>query len=353
MRRDPLAILCVVALGLPAVPAAGAVERAPLEDAGAVRIERLDPRFDRLVPPGTVAERVASGFQWAEGPVWDGATGALLVSDVPNNVIRRWTRAEGLTTWLERSGYSGVTPFTGREPGSNGLAFDAQHRLILCQHGDRRVVRREIDGTFTVLAERYAGRRLNSPNDLVVRPNGEIWFTDPPFGLPATFRDPARELSFQGVYRLSPDGELTAMITDLEAPNGLGFSPDGRTLYVSNAVRRRPGWLAYPVRDDGSLGPGRRFAEAGLELTPGEGACDGLEVDAEGNVWATGPGGVHVFAPDGTRLGRIVTGVKTANLAFGEDGSVLYLAARHDLVRLATGTRGLMPGSARDTQTGR
>ncbi|HEX7878488.1 MAG TPA: SMP-30/gluconolactonase/LRE family protein [Candidatus Eisenbacteria bacterium] len=327
---------------------------AAAEPSGVVTIERLDPGFDRLVPRGTRAERVAGGFAWVEGPVWDAASGALLFSDVPNNVIHRWSEAGGVTTELKASGYSGPVPFSGREPGSNGLAFDSRGRLLICRHGDRRVVRREIDGTLTVLADRYQGRRLNSPNDLIVRPNGDIWFTDPVFGLPGLANDPGKELSFQGVYRLTPDGTLTAMVTDLEGPNGIGFSPDGRTLYVSNSDPRHPGWMAYPVDEDGTVGAGRQFADAAPFMKPGGGACDGLEVDEEGNVWAAGPGGVHVFAPDGRRFGRIVTGVKTGNLAFGGDGSVLYIAAGHDLVRLATGVRGLMAasGPATDTQTG-
>jgi gluconolactonase len=334
--------LVAAALGLAPAGVRAAPARPVAEAAGAVSIERLDPRFDRLVPPGATAEVVATGFGWAEGPVWDPRHGALLVSDVPNNVVRRWTPAGGLTTFLEASGHSGPAGLGGPSPGSNGLALDAEGRLVLCQHGERRLARREADGTLTVLADRYRGRRLNSPNDLVIRPNGDTWFTDPPFGLPNLFLDPARELSFQGVFRLAADGTLTAMVTDLDAPNGLGFSPDGRTLYVANADNRNPVWMAYPVRDDGTVGPGRRFAEARSYVRPGEGACDGLKVDADGHVWATGPGGIHVFAPDGTRLGRIVTGRRTGNLAFGEDGAALYIAADHDVLRMPIG--GLRPG---------
>ncbi len=304
------------------------------------RIERRDPRFDALVPPGAVLEKVADGMDWTEGPLWDSRDGSLLFSDVPRNSVLRWKEATGVTPFLRESGYTGGDPFKGREPGSNGLAFDREGRLVLCQHGNRRIVRREKDGRFTVLADRYDGKRLNSPNDLVFRSTGDLYFTDPPFGLAGAFTDTAKELPFQGVYRLAPDGTLTAVVTDLRAPNGLGFSPDERTLYVSNADHGDPVWMAYEVRSDGSLGPGRRFADARAWVKPEEGVPDGLKLDRQGNIFGAGPGGVHVFAADGTRLGRIETGVKTGNLAWGEDGSVLYVAANHWILRLRTSTRG-------------
>lgn len=328
-------------------------ERAIPDDAGAapaaagIRIERLDPRLDALLPPDAVVERVVDGHTWTEGPLWDAREGALLFSDVPRNAIYRWREGTGESVLLERSGYTGEGSFAGAEPGSNGLGFDGAGRLLICQHGDRRVVRLEPDGRRTVLADRYQGRRLNSPNDLTLGPNGDVYFTDPPFGLPGSFEDPAKELPFQGVFRIRADGTLDALITDLDAPNGLGFSPDGRTLYVSNAVHRRPIWMAYEVRADGSLANGRVFADATAYVTPDEGVPDGLEVDVMGNVFAAGPGGVHVFAPDGTRLGRIVTGVKTGNVAWGGDGSTLYIAANHWILRIRTGTGGVTHASRR------
>lgn len=314
------------------------------DGAGVGRIERLDPRFDRLVAPDAVVEKVADGIIWAEGPLWDPHAQALLFSDIPRNAIFRWTPAAGVHLHLAGSGYSGSTPFAGREPGSNGLTFDPEGRLVFCQHGDRRIVRREHDGRMTVLADRYAGKRLNSPNDLVYAPNGDLYFTDPPFGLPRAFEDPEKELPFQGVYRLTPDGTLATVITDLPAPNGLAFSPDGRTLYVSNAQSRRPVWMAYDVHADGSVGPGREFAEARAWVADGEGNPDGVKVDDTGHVFAAGPGGIHVFAPDGTRLGRIDTGVPTGNLTWAENGRVLYVAANHWILRLPTRTTGPMPG---------
>lgn len=303
------------------------------------RVVRTDPRFDALVPPGAVLERLAGGFQWAEGPAWDRAQGALLFSDVPANAIFRWKEGGSARVFLRPSGYTGKAAFTGREPGSNGLAFDGQGRLVLCQHGDRRIARREKDGSITVLAARYQGKRLNSPNDLVFKANGDLYFTDPPFGLPAAFDDPARELSFQGVYRLSRDGTLTLLTRDVRAPNGIGFSPDEKTLYVSNAELDRPVWYAFAVEEDGTLGKGRIFHDATAWAGQGPGAPDGLKVDVHGNVFAAGPRGIHVFAPDGTLLGSIETGVATGNSAFGGDGSVLYVTAGGAIGRIPTRTR--------------
>ncbi len=314
------------------------IQRASVADD--VNIDRLDPRLDALLPRGTRIERVVDGNTWSEGPLWDPRQGALLFSDVPRNAIFCWKEGEPVREFLARSGYTGDAPFAGAEPGSNGLAFDRQGRLVFCQHGDRRIVRLEPDGRRTVLAERFEGRRLNSPNDLTFGPRGDLYFTDPPFGLARSFEDPGKELPFQGVYRLHPDGELDLLVADLEAPNGIGFSPDGKTLYMSNALHRRPIWMAYDVLPEGNVGAGRLFAEASAYVREGEGVPDGLEVDVAGNLFAAGPGGVHVYAPDGTRLGRIVTGVKTGNVAFGEDGSTLFIAADHWILRLRTGTRG-------------
>jgi gluconolactonase len=337
-------VTLVVLLTLLALQAAGVLPARSEPARGPVvgRIERLDPRFDALIPRGAALERVVDGQDWTEGPLWDAQGAALLFSDVPRNAIYRFREGAGVALFLERSGYTGNAPFSGREPGSNGLAFDAAGRLVLCQHGDRRIARLEPDGRLTTLAERYRGRRLNSPNDLVLRrSSGDLYFTDPPFGLPGSFDDPARELRFQGVYRLAADGELTLLTDELAAPNGIGFSPDERTLYVSNAQHANPVWVAYEVKPDGTLGAGRRFAEAHTFVAPGEGVPDGLEVDARGNVFAAGPGGVHVFAPDGTRLGRIETGVPTGNVSFGgPDGSTLYVATNHWITRIRTATRG-------------
>lgn len=310
-------------------------------------LESRDARFDALISPDTKIEKIADDLMWSEGPLWDAKQRILLFSDIPRNRVMRWHAEKGVEVFLERSGYTGAAPFTGREPGSNGLTFDPRGRLVLCQHGDRRVARREADGSMIALAARFEGKRLNSPNDLVFDDHGNLWFTDPPYGLPGTFKDPTKELPFQGVYRVKPDGGITLATRELEAPNGLAFSPDYRTLYVANSQATAPIWKAYPVNADGTLATGRLFADSSSLYKQGDGVPDGLKVDVKGHVFATGPGGVLVFAPDGALLGRILTGVPTANVAFGEDGSTLFITANHRVLRLRTRTQGMPLPAAR------
>jgi gluconolactonase len=304
-------------------------------------LESLDARFHALVPADTKIEKIADDLLWSEGPLWDAQQKHLLFSDIPRNVVMRWHEEKGVSRFLENSGYTGAAPFTGREPGSNGLTFDREGRLTLCQHGDRRVSRRETDGKLTPLATHYQGKRLNSPNDLVFDQNGALYFTDPPYGLPGTFKDPGKEIEFQGVYRVDAAGKISLLTKELEAPNGLAFSPDFKTLYVANSQKQSPIWKAFPVNADGSLGPSRVFADSSTLYKEGDGVPDGLKVDVHGNVFATGPGGVLVYSPDGVLLGRIVTGVPTANVAFGEDGATLFVTANHRVLRLRTKTRGM------------
>jgi len=304
------------------------------------KVVRNDRRLDALLPAGATLERVADGIAWAEGPVWDGTDKSLLFSDVPSNRIDRWKSGAGISVYLEPSGYAGAAPFTGREPGSNGLAFDPRGRLTFCQHGNRRVVRREKDGSIMVLADRYDGKRFNSPNDLTFKSNGDLYFTDPPFGLPGAFDDPGKELPYQGVYRVGKDGFVTLLTKEVRAPNGIGFSSDERTLYVANSDPKNPVWYAFDVRADGSLGASRVFYDGSAWAGAGPGVPDSLKVDVHGNVWAAAPGGVCVLAPDGTLLGKIETGVATGNCAFGEDGATLFVAANHAIGRIRTTTRG-------------
>ena len=314
-------------------------------------VERLDPRLDKLIPKGAKLEKLAEGFLWTEGPVWvkkDGFKGGgyLLFSDIPRNAINAWEEGRGVSVFSAASGYTGAKKrggVAGDEPGSNGLRLDAKGRLVVCQHGDRQVVRFEPKGGQTVLASRYLGKRLNSPNDLVFKSNGDLYFTDPPYGLQKGWDDPARELDFCGVYRVSAkDGTLTLLTKEMSRPNGIAFSPDEKTLYVANSDPKKAVWMAFDVKADGTLGEGRVFYDAtkwvGKERP---GLPDGLKVDVAGNLFATGPGGVLVFAPDATYLGRIDTGVPTANCAFGNDGSTLYVAANHWLCRIQTSTKGL------------
>ncbi len=303
-------------------------------------IVRLDPRFDRLVPKDATLERIADGFKWLEGPVWNRAGGFLLFSDIPANSVFKWQESAGVTLFLKPSGYSGATPFQGKEPGSNGLTFDRQGRLVLCEHGDRRVARLEVDGRKTVLADRYRGKRLNSPNDLAFKSNGDLYFTDPPFGLPKAFDDPQKQLPFQGLYRLSPDGKLTLLIKDIKAPNGIAFSPDEKTLYVTDVDPNRSAWLAFDLKEDGTVSGGRVFFDATRWRKDPFSGPDGLKIDKEGNLFGARPGGISVFAPDGTHLGSIETAAPTSNMNWGEDGSALYITAGTALYRIRLSTKG-------------
>lgn len=332
--QSPLRIL-VVALGLVGfVQSASAVEPTAYPTLGS--IERFDPRFDQLLPVDAKIERLADGFIWSEGPVWirDGAY--LLFSDIPRNSVMRWQAGPGLSLFMKPSGYTGLKPREG-ESGSNGLLVDAQGRLVLCQHGDRRVARVEKDGSWTTLADRFQGKRLNSPNDAVFKSNGDLYFTDPPYGLA---KGAVRELDFCGVYRRSAAGQLTLLTRDLSAPNGIAFSPDEKTLYVANSDPKRAVWMAFDVLPDGRIGPGRVFFDATSLLKRMKGLPDGLKLDRTGNLFATGPGGVNVFSPDGKLLGRVNTGQLTANCCFGGDGSTLYMTAHMFICRIRTSTRG-------------
>jgi gluconolactonase len=308
-------------------------------------IERKDPRFDRLVPRDATVEKLAEGFDWSEGPVWDRAGGFLLFSDVPQNTVFRWKEGEKVTVYLKPSGYTGAAQ-RGGEPGSNGLNRDAQGRLILCQHGDRRVARLADDGkTFVTLADRYDGKRFNSPNDTAYKSNGDLYFTDPPYGLLGKNNDPAKELPYNGVYRLGTDGKVTLLTKEMTYPNGIAFSPDQTTLYVANSDPEKAIWMSYPVNPNGTLGRGRVFADVTALAKEGKkGLPDGMKVDAAGNLFATGPGGVLVFDPDGTHLGTFATGEATANCGWGDDGSTLYITADMYLARVHLTTRGKIPG---------
>lgn len=319
-----------------------APEKADKPAAPVVKIVRLDPALDKLIPADAKAEKLAEGYEWTEGPVWNKTGKYLLFSDIPNNQIVRWEEGKGASQYLKPSGYTGTAAFTGREPGTNGLTFDAQGRLTGCAHGDRMIVRLEEDGKKrTTLADKYQGKRFNSPNDLTFKANGDLYFTDPIYGLPKGADDPGRELDFCGVYRLSQDGRVTLLTKEITRPNGIAFSPDETKLYVASSDPDKAVWMVYAVKPDGTLTDGRVFFDATAWVKEGKpGLPDGMKVDREGNLWATGPGGVHIFTPDGKHLGTIDTGVPTANVGWGDDGATLYITANKELLRLKTTTRG-------------
>jgi|TARA_Y100000310_G_scaffold232707_1_gene235563 gluconolactonase len=306
----------------------------PLRTIGSV--ERLDPRLDAIVPADAVLEVLSDGHQWTEGPVWVPALQAVLYSDIPNNAVYRWREGESASIWLQPSGYTGQTP-RGGQGGSNGLILDAEGRLILAQHGDRRIARLKAPWdapapVFETLAGKYQGKRFNSPNDVAQHSNGDFYFTDPPYGLVQGVNDPERELDIQGVYRLATDGSLSLLVGDLSRPNGIAFSPDENTLYVANSDGNQPVIMAYDVESDGSLTNGRVLFESW---------GDGMAVDNEGNVYVTGPGnGVIIISPDGKHLGSLNTTQRTANCTFGDDGSTLYITASMHLLRIRLNVKG-------------
>jgi len=332
-------ILIIVLLPLLCVMCAP--EAPPYETVGSV--ERIDSRLDDLVPQDAVLEVLASGFEWSEGPLWVGD--GVLFSDIPNNAVYRWSEEDGLMLYLQPSGYTG-TDERGGEAGSNGLILNAEGGLVLAQHGDRRIAQMSapLDAPvpeYETLADRYDGQRFNSPNDLVYHSSGTLYFTDPPYGLSRGESDPQKELSFQGVYRLGTDGNVTLLDSTLTRPNGIAFSPDEKTLYVANSDPQNPVWIAYDVTENGLLANRRVFFDAAHLAAEGRpGLPDGLKVDVGGNLFATGPGGVLVLSPDGTHLGTLNTGQATSNCAFGEDGAALFVTADMHLLRVKLSTTG-------------
>jgi gluconolactonase len=310
------------------------------------QIVREDPALDELLAPDARIEQLADGLVWSEGPVWIWDGDYLLFSDIPRNAILKWKEGEGLSVFMQPSGYTGVAWY-GLEPGSNALTLDSQGRLTMCEHGDRRISRLEPRGGKKTLADSYQGRRLNSPNDLVYKSGGSIYFTDPAYGLPGRYEDREnRELDFCGVFRVSPEGEVTLLTDELKYPNGLAFSPGESILYVGQSGSERAIWMVYPVLADGTLGKGEVFQDVTSYIGKLPGAPDGFKVDRHGNIWATGPGGVWIFSPGGRVLGRLDTGQRTANCAWGgPDGSTLYICAHMYLCRIETRTRGaVLPG---------
>jgi len=318
-------------------------------------IERLDPAFDALVPADAKVEILADDITWAEGPAW--FKGGLLFSDIPQNTVYRWT-PDGIHVYLKPSGYTGSTP-RGGEPGSNALTLDHEGRLTLCQHGDRRVVRLEHDGKLTVLADKYKGMRFSSPNDLCYNKNDDLYFTDPPYGLEQRDADPKKEMDKNAVYLRRAGGELIRLntgdiiypdgkTTPLNFPNGIALSPDEKSLFICVSDPDHPVYLKYDVQPDGNVANGKVFFDTAPwfeKKLPG--LPDGVKLDRDGNVWATGPGGVFVFNSAGKLLGLLATNDRTANIGWGDDGSTLYICCNHKLCRIKTKAKGILPGGSK------
>ena len=308
-------------------------------------VKRVEPALDAIVPPGLMIEKLADGFIFTEGPVWV-PDGYLLFSDPNANTIYRWTPDGQVSVFRTKSGYAGVDVADYGQPGSNGIALDREGRVTIDEHGNRRVVRIEKTGAVTVLADRYQGKRLNSPNDLVYRSDGTLFFTDPPFGLPKAFQDPRKELPFSGVYSLK-DGQLRLVANDLTGPNGIAFSPDERYLYVANWDEKKKVLMRYGVNADGTLTAGVEFFD--MTSASGEDALDGVKVDVRGNLYVSGPGGLWILSPEGKHLVTIVGPEHPHNLAWGDaDGRTLYLTAQTGLYRVRLNIPGVRSATSHD-----
>jgi gluconolactonase len=300
-------------------------------------IERYDSAINALLLPDAKAEIIATGFEWSEGPVWIEKSGMLLFSDVPRNTVYQWTEDGGTKVYLTPSGYTG-SPGRGGEMGSNGLALDAQGRLVLCQHGDRRVARMDAPvpnpaPKFITLAGSYRQKKFNSPNDAVYNRKGDLYFTDPPYGLEGNMTDPGKEIPFQGVYRLTPSGSVALLTDSVTRPNGIAFSPDEKTLFVANSDSTKPHWYIFDVNENGTLANGRIFYTSGYEKG-WKGNNDGLKVDKAGNIFATGPGGVWIFDKSGKLLGKLRLDEAASNCAFADDERTLYITNDSQVLRL-------------------
>jgi gluconolactonase len=351
MRMKPrhllVSILVIAACAFPLyfVSAAAGSGSSPDIQSTPLKVDRLDPSIDQIVPAGAKLDRIATGFKWVEGPVW--LSGGLYFAEIPSDSIRKWTPGSGVSIFLQPSGYLGSAPYNGPESGSNGMTLDARERLTVAGHAQRDIYRFEAlnpKGPITILADSYQGKKLNSPNDVAYKSDGSLYFTDPPYGLRTQQdTDPEKQLHINGVYRIpgalahkagaAPDrAALQLLVSDLPRPNGIAFSPDEKYLYVSNSEPRKF-WMRYDVKPDGTLTGGKLLYDDTSDKRPG--APDGLKLDERGNVYSAGPGGIWIFSPDGKPLGTIVVSEKTSNVAWaGPDRKTLYITASTSIYRV-------------------
>jgi gluconolactonase len=300
-------------------------------------IERYDSAVNAILSPDAKAEILAEGFQWSEGPLWVEKHQMLLFSDVPKNTVYKWTAKGGIEVYLNPSGYTGTEP-RGGEMGSNGLVLDNKGQLVLCQHGDRRMARMEAplanpQPKFKTLAGNYQGKRFSSPNDACYNGNGELFFTDPPYGLPKRNEtDPTKELPWNGVYKADKKGNVHLLIDSLTRPNGIGFFPGDKRMLVANSDPRKPNWYVYEVKGDAVVN-GKIFYSAAGNDRKLPGLPDGFKIDRKGNVFATGPGGLHIFNSQGKLLGLLKLPDATSNCAFSGDEKTLYITNAKYILR--------------------
>lgn len=307
------------------------------------RVMVENPEIHKIIPEDAEIEILAEGFDWTEGPLWLPSEHKLIFSDIPSNAIFEWSETGGKKLYLKPAGYTGDEK-RGGEAGSNGLLLSPEGELVLCQHGDRRMAKMDAPlshpkAEFITLADNYNGKKLNSPNDAAYHKNGDLYFTDPPYGLEKNVNDPAKELGFQGVFKVDKTGNIVLLTKELSRPNGIAFSPDYKKLFVANSDQNKAIWMVYDVDDEGLLKNGKVFFDATDKTKNLRGLPDGLKVHPNGWVFATGPGGVLVFTPEGKHLGTIFTGEATSNCAFNEDYSELFMTADDFLLRIKLNRR--------------
>lgn len=319
---------------------ASSVLQAQTDEMHGGTFEVRDTAFLNIVDMVSGLETLADGHEWAEGPLWLDDQQVLIYNDVPRNTTYAWSESQGVKEYLRPSGYTGSEDFKGGEPGANGMDLDQDGNLILCQHGDRSIARMKSrtakpKSKFRTLAADFRGKRFNSPNDLVVHSSGSIFFTDPPYGLPGQMDDSDKQLDYQGVYRLDPDGSVHLLSKAFTRPNGIALSPDETTLYVANSDPSEAYWKRFDITPDLSISNETLFYDATTDATKMTGLPDGLKVRSDGLIFASGPGGIYVFRPDGHLLGKVKTGQATSNCALDTDEDYLYITADMYLMRIA------------------
>lgn len=302
-------------------------------------VERVDPALDQIISLDAALEILAEGFDWTEGPLWLEEEKMLIFSDIPPNTIYSWSEKHGKKVYVNPSGYTSETE-RGGEVGSNGLLLNPEGKLVLCQHGDRRLAVMNAplgypEPDYTTIVDNFQGKKLNSPNDAAYSSSGDLYFTDPPYGLEKNMDDPLKELDFQGVYKFDAQGQLHLLTDQMTRPNGIALSIDERKLYVANSDPEQAIWMEYNIQKDGQLDEGRVLYDATEWVGKTKGLPDGLKVHPSGVIFATGPGGVWIFSVEGNHLGTIHTGQATSNCAFGNDNQYLYITADMYLMRIA------------------